>query len=63
MAYVKKSDIDMMEVDGTFQLAIGHSCVTDYNHKTADDCYKAYIVSLINSLEKARAALTSNTGF
>ena len=63
MAYVKKSDIEMIEQDGTYQLAIGNHCVTDYNFKSADACYKAYIVELINAIEKAREAMPTNTGF
>jgi hypothetical protein len=63
MAYVKAADIEMMETRGTFQIAIGDHCVTDYNYKTKDACYKAYIVELINSIEKTRSALTNNTGF
>lgn len=63
MAFVKKSDIEIIEDDGTFQLSIGNHCVTGYNHKTADACYKSYIVELINGIEKAKQALPSNTGF
>lgn len=53
----------MIENDGTFQLAIGKSCVTGHDFKTRDACYKAYIVELIRSIEKAKVALTHNTGF
>lgn len=60
---IKVSDIEMIENDGTFQLAIGKSCVTGHDFKTRDACYKAYIVELIRSIEKAKVALTHNTGF
>lgn len=60
---LKVSDIEMIEDNGTFQLAIGKSCVTGFNFKTRDACYKSYIVELIRSIEKAKGALTHNTGF
>ena len=59
---VKKSDIEMHQDQGTFQISIGNECVTESAYKTKDDCYKAYIVELIRSIEKARSSLTNNTG-
>ena len=55
---IKKSDIKMMNEQGTFQLAIDNHCVTGYGHKSADDCYKAYIVKLLKKLEKIELALS-----
>jgi len=59
----KVSDIKMMEQDGTFQMAIGNHCVTDYNFKTADACYKHYIAYLLTGINKAEQALPKNTGW
>ena len=54
---VKAKDIDMMGQDGCYQLAIGNHCVTDYNFKTSDACYKSYIVQLLTAIERAESAL------
>jgi len=63
MAYLKRSDIEMVEEDGTFQLSIGDHFVTEGNFKSADTCYRDYLVHLINGIENARAELPCNTGF
>jgi len=61
---LKSSDIDMMETDGQYQLSIGNHCVTGYNYKSPDACYKAYIVKLIKSINSGRDALDKvPTGF
>ena len=57
---IKKADIEMMKEQGTFQLAIDHHCVTGYEYKSADDCYKSYIVKLLKKLEKIEAILCSS---
>ena len=57
MTYVKAKDIDMIEQDGTYQLSIGNHCVTGGNHKTADACYKSYVVQLLNAIDNAESAL------
>ena len=62
MAHAKKSDIEMIEEQGRFFLAIGDHCVTK-DYKTADDCYKAYILELINGIERAASYMPRNTGF
>lgn len=54
---IKKSDIEMIKEQGTYQLAIDNLCVTGYGNKSADDCYKAYIVKLLKRLEKIELAL------
>ena len=56
---IKKADIEMMNEQGTFQLAIDNHCVTGYGHKSADDCYKTYIVKLLKKLEKIELALAT----
>lgn len=61
---IKKSDIDMMCEDGEFQLAIGDHCVTEGNFKSADACYKSYIIELIKCIDRTRyEANKANTGF
>lgn len=62
MAYLKRSDIKMVGEAGEWQLTIGNHCVTR-DYKTKEACYEAYIVELINSIEKTRDSLTNNTGF
>ena len=61
-AFVKKTDIEMVGESGDYQLSIGEHIVTK-DYKTKESCYKAYIVELINGIEKARSSLPYNTGF
>ena len=61
---VKKSDIDMMCEDGEYQLAVGEHCVTEGDFKSAEACYKSYIVELINCIDRTSKAVSkANTGF
>lgn len=56
---IKKKDIEVVEDSGTFQMFIEEHGVTGYEHKTADDCYKSYIVKLLKKLEKIEVAMNS----